>query len=434
MNQKLSTFDIIGLGFMSFAFFLGAGNLIFPPLAGSLAGENTLLAILGFLVTAVGLPLLTLIAVAKAGGGLTVMAKYLPGKIATLFALIIFVIIGPSFATPRTALVAFEIGIRPFIMNETSMHLAIFSVLFFTIVAGLSISTGKLLDMIGKVITPLLIVLLIILATAVVLHPLADIGAASAGYVDTPFITGILEGYNTMDTLGALVFGMLIINVIKSKGITSRAVQYKYLIISGLMTAVGLTFVYASLFYLGATSHSVAININNGGEIISLYVQALFGISGQYLLSLVVGLACLTTAVGLVSALSDFLVELKPNWNRKFLVILNCILCAFVTNVGLSQLIQLSIPVLYTVYPVAIALVALTYAKDKLANKPLSYSFVLGTSLVFGLLDGIKVTGINIDILSFIPLFDENMEWFLPSILALLISIFMFKNKTKNSS
>ncbi|AGH81200.1 branched-chain amino acid transport system II carrier protein [Psychromonas sp. CNPT3] len=433
MNQKLSTFDIIGLGFMSFAFFLGAGNIIFPPLAGSLAGENIVLATLGFLVTAVGLPLITLIAVAKAGGGLTTMAKYLPAKIATLLALVIFIIIGPSFATPRTALVAFEVGIRPLISDANATHLAIFSVLFFIVVAGLSISTGKLLDMVGKVITPLLIVLLIILATTVFMNPLADIGQASADYAATPFVKGVLEGYNTMDTLGALVFGMLIINVIKSKGITSRTVQYKYLVISGLIAALGLTFVYVSLFYLGATSQGVAMNVSNGGEIISLYVQALFGAPGQYLLSLVVGLACLTTAVGLVSAMSDFLVELKPNWNRKMLVVANCILCAFVTNVGLSQLITLSIPVLFTIYPVAIALVALTYAKEKLDNKPLSYAFVLSVSLAFGLLDGMKVTGVNVDMFSFLPMFDQGMAWLLPTIVALLIAMFVLKAKKEKT-
>ena len=427
MKNKLSTFDILGLGFMTFAFFLGAGNIIFPPLAGALAGENFTWAMLGFLLTAVGLPLITLIAVAKAGGGLTDMAKYLPSRVAISFALIVFIIIGPSFATPRTALVAFEIGFKPFIANSTSVTLAIFSVLFFALVGVLSISKGKLLDIVGKVITPLLIILLIVLSTSVFLTPLSDIGIASGAYVKNPLVTGFLEGYNTMDTLASLVFGMLIINVVKTKGIKDKATQYKYLSIAGSIAALGLAFVYISLFYLGATSQGIAANISNGGEIITLYVKALFGLPGQLLLSVVVALACLTTAVGLVSAMSDFLCKLKPKWNRELLVIANCALCALVTNVGLNELISLSVPVLFTVYPVAIALVALTLFNNFLPNKTNSHRFVLSIAFLFGLLDGIKVAGVNMDAFTFLPLFDKGMAWFLPTFAALIIATVLFK-------
>ncbi len=427
MKKELSTFDMLGLGFMTFAFFLGAGNIIFPPIAGALAGENFTIAMVGFLLTAVGLPLLTLIAVAKAGGGLTSMAKYLPAKVATSFALAVFIIIGPSFATPRTALVAFEIGLKPFLSDTSASTLAIFSVLFFALVGALSLSEGKLLDIVGKVITPLLIILLIVLSTSVFLTPLSDIGIATGAYLETPFVTGFLEGYNTMDTLASLVFGMLIINVVKSKGINDKTAQYKYLSIAGLIAAIGLTFVYVSLFYLGATSQEIAPNVSNGGEIIAIYVKALFGLPGQVLLSVVVALACLTTAVGLVSAMSDFLCKLKTNWNRRLLVIGNCMLCALVTNVGLSELIALSVPVLFTVYPVAIALVALTFCNNLLASKTNSHRFVLAVSFLFGLLDGIKIAGVNMDSFSFLPLFDVGMAWVLPTAIALIIAIVLFK-------
>jgi LIVCS family branched-chain amino acid:cation transporter len=427
MNKKLSSFDLLALGFMNFAFFLGAGNIIFPPLAGAMAGEHYLLAMSGFLITAVGLPLLTLIAVAKAGGGLTTMAKYLPGNLATLLALTVFIIIGPSFATPRTALVAFEIGIKPFLSTPDVASLAVFSILFFAVVCGLSLSTGKLLDMVGKVITPLLIILLMVLSASVFLNPLSDIGPATTDYVDSPFIKGFLEGYNTMDTLASLVFGVLIINVIKTKGISDKRAQYKYLSISGLIAASGLAFVYVSLFYLGATSQEIAPNLSNGGEIIAIYVEALFGMPGQVLLSLVVALACLTTAVGLVSAMSDFLHNLKPKCNRSLLVMLNCALCALVTNVGLSALISLSVPVLYTIYPVAIALVALTLCKNLLANKTLSFRFVLTVAFLFGLLDGIKAAGVNMSAFDFLPLYEVGMAAALPIVVALVIALVIFK-------
>ena len=431
MKNSLSSSDILALGFMNFAFFLGAGNIIFPPLAGAMAGEHLTLATLGFLVTAVGLPLISLIAVAKAGGGIVDMAKYLPPKIATLLALVVFIVIGPSFATPRAALVAYEISVNPFLdkslLDNGASSLAIFSILFFLIVGYLSLSTGKLLDMIGKVITPLLIVLLVILSASVFINPLADLGNATQEYIDSPFTKGFLEGYNTMDTLGALVFGMLIINVIKSKGINDKKMQYKYLVMAGSIAALGLTFVYVSLFYLGGTSQGIAANVSNGGEIIALYVQALFNTPGLILLSMVVGLACLTTAVGLVSAMSEFLVTLKPNWNRKLLVVLNCSLCALVTNVGLSELIALSVPVLFVIYPVAIALVALTLLNNFLSKKKQSYRFVMSVALFFGLLDGLKVAGFNMHNFDFLPLFEKGMAWVLPTCAALIIAIFVFK-------
>lgn len=431
MNNRLSNADILALGFMNFAFFLGAGNIIFPPLAGAMAGEHLILATIGFLATAVGLPLISLIAVAKAGGGILDMAKYLPSKLATLLALAVFIVIGPSFATPRAALVAYEISINPFLDNPGTTSLAIFSIIFFLLTGYLSLSTGKLLDMVGKVITPLLIILLAILSISVFINPIGELGSATQDYIDSPFIKGFLEGYNTMDTLGALVFGMLIINVIKSKGIEDKKAQYKYLIMAGSIAALGLTFVYVSLFYLGGTSQGIAANVSNGGEIIALYVQALFNTPGLVLLSLVVGLACLTTAVGLVSAMAEFLVMLKPNWNRRVLVVINCALCALVTNIGLSELITLSIPVLFIVYPVAIALVTLTLLDNFISKKKLSYRFVVAISLFFGLLDGLNVAGVNMQHFNFLPLFDKGMAWVLPTMAGIIIALFVFKDSSE---
>ncbi|TEW55173.1 branched-chain amino acid transport system II carrier protein [Psychromonas sp. RZ22] len=425
MQQKLSYQDIFALGFMNFAFFLGAGNIIFPPLAGALAGEEFTLTTLGFLVTAVGLPLITLLAVAKAGGGILTMARYLPAKVALVFALVVYIIIGPSFATPRAALVAFEIGFKPFISHSDASHLALFSVIFFGITAFLSLRAGKLLDWVGKVITPMLILSLLILAIAVFINPQAEVGQGITEYTSTPFIKGFLEGYNTMDTLASLIFGMFIINIIRSKGITSAKGQYKYLMLAGSIAVIGLAFVYISLFYLGATSHTISPNPANGGELISHYVTALFGPFGQYLLSFVVATACLTTAVGLVSAMADFIAQLKPKWPRATLVIINCALCALVTNVGLAQLISLSVPVLYTVYPVAIALVVLTLFKSQIRNKQIAYALVLFVALIFGLLDGLKVAGMNMHSFDFIPLFALGMAWVIPTAITLFISLYL---------
>ena len=163
MNQTLKLTDIIALGFMLFAFFLGAGNIIFPPLAGQLAGENIMPAMIGFLVTAVGLPLITIVAIAVSGGSWEHLTKDLPKRSATLMAVLIFIIIGPAFAAPRTGLVAYEMAVKPFFIEATDAHLALFSVLFFTIAMFFAWSQGKLIDVIGKVLTPALFIGLIIL-------------------------------------------------------------------------------------------------------------------------------------------------------------------------------------------------------------------------------------------------------------------------------
>lgn len=301
MNQKLKTTDVIALGFMLFAFFLGAGNIIFPPLAGQLAGDHVLPAMIGFLLTAVGLPLLTIIAIAISGGTWGHLTQHLPKKAAMIIAVLIFIIIGPAFAAPRTGLVAYEMAIKPFILDASQLHLTLFSILFFAVAMFFAWSQGKLIDTIGKLLTPALFVALIVLAVSVFLFPQGDIMAAQGDYITQPLTTGFLEGYNTMDTFGALMFGMLIVDAIRSKGITDQASTTKYLVGAAAIAAAGLAFVYVSLFYLGATSTAVAAGSDNGGVVLSLYVQSLFGGSGQIVLSLIVLLACLTTAIGLIS-------------------------------------------------------------------------------------------------------------------------------------
>jgi len=427
-DNQMSIGDTLGLGFMTFAFFLGAGNLIFPPFAGMLAGENMLLAMLGFLITAVGLPLVGLIAVAKAQGKVMAM---LPVFAATALAIAIYIIIGPAFAAPRTGLVAYEIGAKPFIDNVT-MLLALFP--------------GKLLDSVGKVLTPILLLLLVGLALSVVFLPASDVGAAVGDYKNHPLTKGILEGYNTMDTLASLMFGMLIIDLLRKKGIEQPSAQTKYLIRAAFIAAAGLAFVYVSLFFLGATAGDIAAGAKNGGEILTNYVTREFGNLGTVLLSAVVTLACLTTAVGLVSACSEFFNELMPKLSYRFLVIILSAICAVIANVGLSQLINISIPVLMTVYPVAIALVAVTFLTEYFPRPQFAHRATLSVALLFGIFDGMKVAaksltgedgkGVTeaaqsfIDLvsgmsptLSLLPLYEEGMAWLLPTLVVIVLCL-----------
>lgn len=425
MRENLKLTDTLALGFMTFAFFLGAGNIIFPPLAGFLAGEQSIPAMLGFLMTAVGLPLIGIVAIAISGGweGLT---RPLPKIAATTIAVLIFIIIGPAFAIPRAGLVAYEIGVKPFLFEPSQLELIIFSAVFFAVASFFALNQGKLIDTIGKMLTPALLFCLVVLAIAVVMNPQGSIGLAQGEYLTQPFTKGFLEGYNTMDTFGALMFGMLIVDMIHKKGVTSEAQTRKYLIIAGIIAAIGLAFVYISLFVLGATATGVATDASNGSAILISYVQALFGPVGLVILASIILLACLTTVIGLLSACSEYFESITKINYRSWVIILAAI-SAVVSNVGLTQLIAISVPVLFALYPVAIALIVLAFIGKFYANQALTYSVVIGISLLFALLDAAKVVGLDVSMFDYLPLFDYGMAWLLPMLMTLVITKFVGK-------
>ncbi len=412
---------------MLFAFFLGAGNIIFPPLAGQLAGDHLMPAMFGFLLTAVGLPLITIVAIAVAGGSWDHLTQDLPKKAAVLMAALIFIIIGPAFAAPRTGLVAYEMAVKPFFLDASQAHLTSFSILFFAVAMIFAWFQGRLIDLIGKVLTPVLFLGLIVLAIAVFIDPQGEMMGAHGEYLTQPLTKGFLEGYNTMDTFASLMFGMLMVDALRSKGITERAATTKYLICAGCIAAAGLAFVYISLFYLGATSSTIAAGADNGGAVLSQYVQALFGPYGQIVLSIIVLLACLTTAIGLISACSDFFSS-KTKLTYKQWVIINGAACALIANVGLSQLISLSVPVLFALYPVAVALVALTFVRSKLPNPRVAYRSVLLVSLLFALIDAAKVAGLDVSAFNMLTLFEVGMGWVLPTFAAIVCMFFIAKS------
>ncbi len=429
-NKQMGPGDTFGLGFMTFAFFLGAGNLIFPPFAGMLAGENMPWAMVGFLITAVGLPLSGLIAVARSNGS---VMKFLPPVAATIIAVVIYIIIGPAFAAPRTGLVAYEIGVKPFLTDtarmftlgglELNLSQMLSTLCFFAIAMFLALYPGKLLDSVGKILTPLLITLLVVLAVSVIFFQGSPPSTPAGDYLNTPLTKGIIEGYNTMDTLASLMFGMLIIDVLRKKGIEDPESQTRYLIRAALIAACGLAFVYVSLFFLGACAGDLAKGAENGGQILTNYVNLQFGYMGSILLSAVVSLACLTTAVGLIVACSEFFEELIPAFSYKKLVIFFSVVCAAVANAGLTQLIKISIPVLICVYPVAIALVAITYITPKLNNPRLSHKIVVAVALVFGIADGLNAGGYQVHIFDFMPLYDQGLAWLIPTMLAMFACV-----------
>ncbi|UZE95023.1 branched-chain amino acid transport system II carrier protein [Alkalimarinus alittae] len=422
MDKSLRPLDVVALGFMTFAFFLGAGNMIFPPLAGFYAGDNLLPAIIGFLLTAVGLPLLGLLAIAKASGGLPTLGRFLPKKASTLLGLTIYLILVPAFGIPRTALVAYEMAVVPFADSPGVITLALFTLVYFSIALFFALQEGKLIDNVGKIIAPILLLLLIIVGVGVLVAPQGEIGVAQVEYANTPFTKGVLDGYMTMDALAALMFGLLIIHALRNKGVNSSSKQFKYLSIAGLIAGTGLALVYIALFYLGATSHLVTPNPDNGGQIFTEYVAAIFGSAGQVVLAAVVSLACLTTAIGGISAFGEYINDLNPKLNYRWVVMTAASVCLVVANIGLSELISISTPILMAVYPVAMALVLLTLVSDRLRNPQLTYAVTLSVALIFGVFDGISTVGVDLAFLDVMPMFDEGLAWVLPTLIAFVVS------------
>ena len=412
---------------MAFAMFLGAGNLIFPPMVGQLAGNHIWLAAAGFLMTGVGLPLLGVVVISKVGGGFNEITRELPRLLVVLIGSCIFLIIGPLYAVPRTSMVAYEVSVIPFIEKESYLPRLLFSTGFFAVSWYLSMRPGKLLETVGKIITPALIVLLIIMGITPILAPLGSPGEAMGLYDKTPVLTGFLEGYMTMDALAALMFGVVIVTNLKSHGITDKDRLFHYCTITGIIAATGLALVYLSLFYLGATSREVAPEPSNGGQILALYVDALFGSPGIILLAAVVTLACLTTAIGCITAASEYFDALTDRISYSTIVALISITCLLFANLGLNQIITLFIPVLMILYPTCIMLILLGLIRDILPNPTLTYRSTLLLTLIMSIIDALKSVDAPAleffqELFSLLPGYESHLSWLLPAGASILIT------------
>lgn len=418
----------LAVGFMLFALFLGAGNIIFPPLLGQQAGSEYLPAIIGFLITGVGLPLLGIVAVALNGGDLQHVANRIHPVFSIIFTSVIYLSIGPLFAIPRTGAVTYEIAVAPFLSAGAQVSwipLFIMTTIFFLVVLFLSLNPTKLVDRIGKVLTPLLLLVIVLLAVKSFITPIGPIGDAQGPYTTQAFAKGFTEGYLTMDVLASLVFGIIIVQSLAANGIKSRSKQVKMTINAGIIAALGLAFVYISLAYIGFTSPSVIGYQDDGGSIIAEAARILYGNAGNIILSAVIILACLTTAIGLVTANATFFNKLFPKLSYKFLAVVFTVFSFVISNFGLANLISITLPVLMFIYPIAIVLMFLVMFDKLFDRRPIVYAFVLIATAFVGLYDGIKTAGIEIkwyaDIVNSLPLADQSLGWLVPAIAGLIL-------------
>ncbi|MGE7913931.1 branched-chain amino acid transport system II carrier protein [Lysinibacillus xylanilyticus] len=436
MQQKIpfSTYAVIGT--MLFGLYFGAGNLIFPIQLGQLAGTNFWFALIGFLVTAIGLPFLGILAIGLSGSnGLRDLASRVHPLFGVIFSLALYLTIGPFFAIPRTATVPFVVGFEPYIQAEhTTLLLALFSFVFFAIVFYFSLNPAKIMDYIGKYLTPAFLVVLFMLIITSLLKPMGHFQQPMGDYIDSAFMTGFKEGYNTMDALASLAFGIVVINAIKSAGITDRKEIAKATWKSGIFAMALMMLIYGLITYMGASSIEAVGTFDNGGLIFAAVAEHYFGSFGAILLAVIIVLACLKTSIGLITSCSEFFHEVFPKISYKWFVFILCLVSFTIANFGLNNIIKFAIPVLMFLYPLAIVLILLALSSSLFNNKQTVYAIAMIFTFFVSLIDGYKalVSSIPEATLSifnavekiysdFLPFYDIGLGWILPALIGALI-------------
>lgn len=448
MNRKVSLMENVFVGSMLFGLFFGAGNLIFPVHMGQLAGGNVLLASLGFVVTATGLPYLGVLTIGITNSsGLLDLAGRVGKRWGILFTCLLYLTIGPFFAYPRTGTVSYEIGMSMFIGPENQrLGLLIFTLLFFGIALIFSLYPGRILLWVGKVLNPLFLVLLTILIIYTFVRPMGDASMmpAATSYQNKAFLSGFLEGYNTMDALASLAFGVIVVDSIKKLGVTEPKEITKSMAKAGFVSMILMVIIYSCLSYMGATSLGTFEVSDNGGIALAQIAGHYFGPFGNILLALIVTIACLKTAIGLVTSCSEAFVMMFPRSlsYRKYVVLFTVIGCG-VANVGLTKIISLSLPILMFLYPLAIVLMIVSFLEHFFGGGQLPYITSALAAGLFGFGDALavlpesvkslKVVAGLLELYEKVPFFSVGMGWVLPSLLGIALGYgISYKKRQKN--
>lgn len=449
MKEKLDVRSNLLIGSLLFGLFFGAGNLIFPVHLGQLAGENMLSATIGFLLTGVGLPIIGVVASALSRSeSLYEMAKPVSKTYGILFTCALYLTIGPLFAIPRTATVAFEVGLTAFV-TEANLPLAlfVFSLLFFAATLFYALRPGRILDWVGRYLTPAFVGLLSILIIATVVRPMGNpVNYPALGnYSTQPLFTGIIDGYNTMDALASLAFAIIIISNIEKLGVTDPKRKAIETLKSGIVCLVGMGVIYSALAYMGATSLGSVESGSNGGIILASVSKHYFGLFGQVLLAAIVLVACLKTAIGLITACGQMFSEMFPNslsYNQ-YAIAFTFVSFA-IANFGLETIIQLSLPVLMFLYPLAIVLIILSLLNPVIKKQKTVYQWTIGLTVFAALFDfinalpkSVKEKGVLSEIIQvatyYLPGFENGFGWILPSIFGFIVGVIMWKVVEDNS-
>jgi LIVCS family branched-chain amino acid:cation transporter len=422
------------ISLMLFSLFFGAGNLIFPPLLGQQSGSNTIWALAGFLITAVVLPVLGVIVVGKFGG-LTVLAGKVGRTFAFIFTILIYVSIGPGLGIPRAGSVPFEMAILPYLPKEAnvSLWMVLYTFLFFAIVLWLCLNPGKLVKRIGNFLTPSLLLLIVIMFVTFLFKMDKTLATPSELYINLPFLQGFVDGYQTMDTIAALNFGLVIALTLTSFGINEDKKIVKYTIKAGVFAGLILTTVYLMLAVMGASTSGIYPSDANGALILRRIMYDLFGDFGAIFLAAIFTLACLTTCIGLTNSISAFFAKLFKKISYKKWVFIIIIVSFLICNLGLNMILSISIPILNAIYPVSIVLIVLGLFDKFFKNNTLVYKLCIYSTAVISsvyAIDELVELGVISNVLSYIPLYSKGFGWVSVTFIMFLISLLVvFVNK-----
>lgn len=425
MRFKRSEFLAITL--MFFSMFFGAGNLIFPTIIGHVSGQYLLFGLIGFSLTAIVIPILGIITVSKSEG-MEPLASRVSPYFGTFFTFSVLFAIGPGLAMPRTGILPFEIGIKPLLTHNLGTWQVIFTLFFFTVVYSLSIRPNKLVDIMGRFITPTLLLLILILFLSILVKQPLNLNIPETTPHNT-FFNAFLEGYQTLDALAALNYGTVIVYTIQQYNITDREEQLSLAKKFGVLTGFILLLVYSILSLIGALTP--VQGFSNGADIISSVATNNLGLIGQIMTAAIFTLACLATCTGLTTSISRYFSQRFPKTTYKQWVISLVLFSFCIANFGLDRLLTVSVPFLMSLYPVSLMLIILGFFDFFNKDNYRVYRIVIPFTLLISVVDVLISNNLFPNILSWIPLQNYGLTWLIPTLILISICI-LFSSIKKN--
>ena len=433
-TKKLTLRQKILVAGTLFGMFFGAGNLIFPVHLGQMAGRNALPAIIGFIITAVGIPILGVAAIGVThSDGLQTLSGKVGKGYGIFFTCLLYLTIGPLFAIPRCATVSFTTGITPLLGADSPerLYLLLFSAVFFAFVLFFSLRPGKITVWIGKIINPLFLFFFAVLMLAALLAPGAAVSAVEPveAYRSDAFFPALIEGYGTMDAIAGLAFGIVVIDVIRRMGVDNDDAIAEDVLSSGLLTGALMALIYVVSIVVGAQSRGLFELSENGGIALTQIAGHYLGGVGLFILAFTITFACLKTSIGLVTACAETFSKMtNGKISYRSWAILFTVFSFAVSNIGLSAIIEYSIPMLMLIYPPAIALILLAFLGKFFAHDRTVYIATMIGTWAAAIFDCMKTlpapvqTALHLDApiafaAAHLPLFDKNLGWLLPAVI-----------------
>ena len=433
-TKKLTLRQKILVAGTLFGMFFGAGNLIFPVHLGQMAGRNALPAIIGFIITAVGIPILGVAAIGVThSDGLQTLSGKVGKGYGIFFTCLLYLTIGPLFAIPRCATVSFTTGITPLLGADSPerLYLLLFSAVFFAFVLFFSLRPGKITVWIGKIINPLFLFFFAVLMLAALLAPGAAVSAVEPveAYRSDAFFPALIEGYGTMDAIAGLAFGIVVIDVIRRMGVDNDDAIAKDVLSSGLLTGALMALIYVVSIVVGAQSRGLFELSENGGIALTQIAGHYLGGVGLFILAFTITFACLKTSIGLVTACAETFSKMtNGKISYRSWAILFTVFSFAVSNIGLSAIIEYSIPMLMLIYPPAIALILLAFLGKFFAHDRTVYITTMTGTWAAAIFDCMKTlpapvqAALHLDApiafaAAHLPLFDKNLGWLLPAVI-----------------